>query len=137
MPNLFVKANLVKVVFGAAAVSLTLGAVQFASGHDLSVPLLSGKPTDVVNRADKADRASISSSATPMRTIAFRPGDLPETSVLVRIPLTREARQSARSPSPQPLQIRQSQGKPMVACEPVVSVLTEVAHKLQPGRCVT
>jgi hypothetical protein len=28
-------------------------------------------------------------------------------------------------------------GKTAVACEPVVSVLTEVAKLLQPGRCVT
>jgi len=25
----------------------------------------------------------------------------------------------------------------MVACEPVVSLLTEIARQLQPGRCVT
>jgi hypothetical protein len=25
----------------------------------------------------------------------------------------------------------------MVACEPVVSVLTDVVNRLQPGRCVT
>jgi hypothetical protein len=28
-------------------------------------------------------------------------------------------------------------GRTAVACEPVVSVLTEVAKLLQPGRCVT
>jgi hypothetical protein len=28
-------------------------------------------------------------------------------------------------------------GDRKVACEPVVSVLTEVAKQLQPGRCVT
>ena len=28
-------------------------------------------------------------------------------------------------------------GRRMVACEPVVSVLTEIAKTLQPGRCVT
>ena len=133
-PSLFTKPNLIKAVFGAAAVSLTLGAVQFASGHDLSVPLLSGKPGDTVNRAAKSDRAAIAATPAPTRTIGFRPGDLPETSVLVRIPLTREAREGARTPLP----IRSGQSaKPMVACEPVVSVLTEVARKLQPGRCVT
>ena len=57
MPSLFVKPGLIKIVFGVAAVSLTLGAVQFASGHDLSVPLLSGKPGETVNRAAKTDRA--------------------------------------------------------------------------------
>jgi hypothetical protein len=136
MPSLFVRSSLVRIIFGAAAVSLTLGAVQFASGHDLAVPLLSGKPVDTVNRADKADRAVIASSVAPTRTIAFRPGDLPDTSVLVRIPLTKVAREGARVPLPL-LRSGESQGKPMVACEPMVSVLTEVARKLQPGRCVT
>jgi len=138
--SLFVKTNLIKAVFGAAAVSLTLGAVQYASGHDLAVPVLSGTSGDTVNRAAKSDRvvksdrAVIAARPAPTRTIGFRPGDLPDTSVLVRIPLTREARQGVRQPSP----FRSGQGaKPMVACEPMVSVLTEVARKLQPGRCVT
>ena len=136
-PSLFVKPNLIKSFFAVAAVSLTVGAVQLASGHDLSVPLLSGKPGDTVNRAAKADRAVVAAPVLPTRTIGFRPFDLPDTSVLVRIPLTREARDTARAPLPiRPAQSSQN-AKPMVACEPVVSVLTEVARKLQPGRCVT
>lgn len=143
MPSLFkhivrrrlVKPNLTKIVFGVAAVSLTLGAVQFASGHDLSVPLLSGKPAESVNRAAKADRAVLAAPVTPTQTIGFRPGDLPDTSVLVRIPLAEQARETAHAPLMLPL--KSGQSKPMVACEPVVSVLTEVARKLQPGRCVT
>ena len=129
----FVRSGLIKIIFSAAAVSLTLGAVQFASGHDLSMPLLSGKPGEAVNRAAKADRANLATRTTQTQTIAFRPGDLPDTSVLVRIPLTKVARQTVRTPLP----IKSGQIKPMVACEPVVSVLTEVARKLQPGRCVT
>lgn len=136
MPSLVKPSFLVKIISCAAAVSLTLGAVQLASGHDLSVPLLSmsGKPADTVNRAAKADRSVVAAPATPTQTIAFRPGDLPDTSVLVRIPLTKEARSTAPRA---PLLIKSGQSKPMVACEPVVSVLTEVARKLQPGRCVT
>ncbi len=140
MPSLFskptlVSSGLIKTVCGVAAVSLTLGAVQFASGHDLAVTMLSGRPADAVNRAGKQDRAVVTAPAGATRTIAFRPFDLPDTSVLVRIPLTKEARETARAPLPLP--IRSGQSKPMVACEPVVSVLTEVARKLQPGRCVT
>ena len=137
MPSLFVKPGLIKIIFGVAAVSLTLGAVQFASGHDLSVPLLSGKPGETVNRAAKTDRAVVTVPATSTQTIAFRPGDLPGTSVLVRIPVTKEAREAARPRFLLPIKSGQDQSKPMIACEPVVSVLTEVAHKLQPGRCVT
>ena len=135
-----VRPRLVKMVFGAAAVSLTLGAVQFASGHDLGVPVavaakpIPANPGEAVNRAEKGDRAVVAGAATPSRTIGFRPGDLPATSVLVRIPLTTDARDAVRPPPP----IKSGQSsKPMVACEPVVSVLTEVARKLQPGRCVT
>ena len=130
MPSLFVKPTLIKLVLGAAALSVTVGAVQFASGHDLSVPLLAGNPADLVNRAAKSDRAALGAAVMPTRTIGFRPGDLPDTSVLVRIPLVRAAH------APPAIKSGQS-GKPMVACEPVVSVLTEVARKLQPGRCVT
>ncbi|WP_407176951.1 hypothetical protein [Bradyrhizobium sp. STM 3562] len=128
---------LVKGIFGAAAISLTLGAVQFASGHDLSAPLqaLSGNAGDGVNRAAKADRASVLVPSLPtMRTIAFRPAGLSATSVLVRIPVTVEAREAPRKPT---TLFRSTQQKPMVACEPMVSVLTEVAKRLQPGRCVT
>jgi hypothetical protein len=124
--------RLVIVVFGAAAASLALGAVQFASGHDLAMPLLSAK-SDGVNRAAKADRAAMTAATAPTQTIAFTPRDLAGTSVLVRIPRTTEAREAARPPLP----IKSGQSKTMVACEPVVSVLTEVARKLQPGRCVT
>ena len=34
-------------------------------------------------------------------------------------------------------QAKEPSRRQMVACEPVVSVLTEVAKQLQPGRCVT
>ena len=126
---------LVKGIFGAAAVSLTLGAVQFASGHDLANPLqaLSGHPDQTVNRAAKADRTVITTPARPTHTVSFQPIALTATSVLVRIPLMLEARETPRVP----LRLKSEQGKPMVACEPVVSVLTEVAKRLQPGRCVT
>ncbi|MGE5157549.1 MAG: hypothetical protein ACM3OF_05310 [Gemmatimonas sp.] len=125
---------LIKGILGAAAVSLTLGAVQFASGHDLAASLegLSAAPGNSVNRADKADRAAVlAASVLTTRTIAFRPAGIAATSVLVRIPATVTAREIKRTPP-----IKSTQQKPMVACEPVVSVLTDVAKRLQPGRCV-
>jgi hypothetical protein len=129
-----IKLGLIRIVLGAGAVSMTLGAVQFASGHDLAAPLSFGKVGNTVNRTDKTDRAVIAAPGTRTQTIAFRPGDLPGTSVLVRIPVTREARQAV--PPPFVVPMKSGQNKPMVACEPVVSVLTEVARRLQPGRCV-
>lgn len=127
---------LVKGIFAVAAVSLTLGAVQLASGHDLAASLqgLSASPVDSVNRAAKEDRAALLvPSLLTTRTIAFRPPGIPGTSVLIQIPARVEARQIKRTPP-----IKSSQQKSMAAaCEPVVSVLTDVAKRLQPGRCVT
>jgi hypothetical protein len=120
----------------AAAAVATLGAVQFASGHDLTVGLANpGKlGVEEVNRATKTDReavAVISSART--RTISIRVDRLPNTSIMVRIPLAQEARNAP----PSRLFIKAGERKPAVACEPSVSVLTEIAKQLQPGRCVT
>jgi hypothetical protein len=43
----------------------------------------------------------------------------------------------ARDRAPHSPLIKSGVGKPLVACEPSVSVLTEVAKHLEPGRCVT
>jgi hypothetical protein len=136
--KLLSKTFLSKGIFGAAAVTLTLGAVQLASGRDLSgvsqIPATSSPVTSSetgINRAAKADRAAgvLRSSAPQTRTISLRFNGLADTSVLVRVPVAQAAR-----PSPSLLT---GQGERKVACEPVVSVLTEVAKRLQPGRCVT
>lgn len=122
-------------IFGAVAVSLTFGAAQLASGLDLASiqqdPV--GTPDSAINRMVKADRAvGVAGTAAPTRTISIRLHGLPDTSVLVRIPVAQEARNRAPAPS-----LKWGDRKMAVACEPVVSVLTEVARQLQPGRCVT
>jgi len=66
-----------------------------------------------------------------MKTVSLRLNDLADTSVLLRIP----SAQVRTTKPPMPLQ-NQSR-KPTLACEPMVSMLTEVARFLQPGRCVT
>ncbi len=122
---------------GAAAVSLMLGAVQFASGHDLigERQIASNLPATSINRAAKADRITeVKPASVPTRTISLRLNDLAETSVLIRVPLTQVAR-DAKPPALLPAAT--PSGKPTIACEPMVSVLTEVAKLLQPGRCVT
>ena len=121
-------------VLGAVGVLATFGAAQLASGHDLTVGLgTAGTINEEVNRAEKTDRLAIASSPAPTRTIAIRVDRLPDTSILVRVPLGQEARSSAR-----PATIfTKEERKANVACEPVVSVLTEIAKRLQPGRCVT
>lgn len=132
--------HIAKGIFGAVAVSLVLGAVQFASGHDLTGrqtlgdTAMAGTPDSTINRATKADRVSgATGAAASTRTISLRLDSLADTSVLIRVPVAKEARNAPAAPA-----AAKSGGRKMtVACEPVVSVLTEVAKLLQPGRCVT
>ncbi len=63
--------------------------------------------------------------------------DLADTSALVRIALPRKADGNATKDRGSLLGKAQKPVKSIIACEPVVSVLSEVARLLQPGRCVT
>jgi hypothetical protein len=133
----------VSIGVSAIAVSLTFGAAQFAMGRDLSMnpqdrlqqsmeDLVTGEIA--INRSAKTDRAAgVPGSPPQSRTILLRPEGLPDTSVLVRIPMAQAARNGSSGPS-----LTKSPDRKMaVACEPMVSVLTDVAKLLQPGRCVT
>ncbi len=131
-------------IFGAVAIALTLGAVPLAAGRDLPGSLRDrlqdrlqnpwGTPVTGINRAAKADRAAgVARPDLSMRTISFQLNGLADTSVLVRVPVAQAARTGASAPS----LMKTGDGKPTFACEPAVSVLTEVAKLLQPGRCVT
>jgi hypothetical protein len=129
-------------ILGAIAVSLTCGAVQFALGRDLSglsgaIQQPSRDSATAVNRVAKADRAAVVAAAAQSQTISLRVAGLSDTSVLVRIPLAREGRSNPPANPPSRFLTKSSDRKLTVACEPVVSVLTEVAKLLQPGRCVT
>jgi hypothetical protein len=131
-------------ILGAIAVSLTLGAMPLA-GRDISggtggaqdtpgAQDASGTPATAINRAAKVDRAvRVASPATQTQTISLRLNGLSDTSFLVRIPVAQAARKGFSTPS----MIKSGDGKMAVACEPVVSVLTELAKRLEPGRCVT
>jgi hypothetical protein len=125
---------MLKGMLGAAAIVASFGAAQFASGEDLTVGMrTAGTPDQGVNRVSKADRAPIvAEPVASTQTVAFHVDRLPDTSILVRIPLNHEA----RSLVPAPSQLK-GERKATVACEPVVSVLTEIAKRLEPGRCVT
>jgi hypothetical protein len=86
-----------------------------------------------INRAAKSDRAAgVVGAAAPTRTISLRPQGVSDSSILIRIPMAQ-----ARNGSSAPALTRSGDRKMTVACEAVVSVLTEVARLLQPGRCVT
>ena len=128
-----------KGIFGALALGLTIGAVQLALAHDLigSKPAASAAPETGINRAAKADRATVPPSRGQTETISLRPDGLADTSVVLRIPVAREARNEARDRPAPPSMLKSGARKTTVACEPVVSVLTEVAKLLEPGRCLT
>ena len=75
-------------ILGAFAVSLTLGAVQLASGRDLSGVSqgLMASSEAGINRAAKSDRSSrVHGSAGQTHTISFRLDGLSDMSVLVRV----------------------------------------------------
>jgi hypothetical protein len=126
-------------IFGVLAVSLTFGAVQLAAGRDLAEkaqdPAASSEP---INRAAKTDRADGALAwAAPTRTISLRLDALADTSVLIRLPVKKETDKEARNNVPPPTVVKPQTRKRTVACEPPVSVLTEVAKRLEPGRCIT
>jgi hypothetical protein len=125
-------------ILGTLAVSLSLGAVQYASGGDLvglarQSTAVATTPQATINREAKADRADAPANGLKTRTISVSVDGLSDTSILVRVPV---ARKEARNTSPAPVLAKQPVAR-TVACEPVVSVLTEIAKQLQPGRCVT
>ncbi len=134
-------------ISGAIALVLISGAAQFALGRDLglspassrlsltdqSSPSSSSLPAGAtgVNRGAKADRTTGPVGAPALtRTVSLKLNGFSETTFLVRVPVAAST-PTASSPA------RPVVRKPVVACEPMVSVLTEVAKQLQPGRCVT
>jgi hypothetical protein len=133
-----------------AASAMLAGAVQLASGHDLASELptaqsdrgiLSDASTNV-NRAGKSDRAGSVAEAMPTRTVSIRLSAFAETSFLLRLPVTSAGARAGQVDPPQGSQIivkesERREAKRSIACEPSVSVLTEIAKRLQPGRCIT
>ncbi|HLJ00609.1 MAG TPA: hypothetical protein VKT76_12905 [Bradyrhizobium sp.] len=92
----------------------------------------SGDGSIKVNRGAKANRmAGPLGSPARTKTVQLRLEGLSNTSFLLRVPIANIDSPSSHSPN-QP-----AARKPMVACEPLVSILTEAARQLQPGRCVT
>jgi hypothetical protein len=133
-----------KAFSAALAITAGFGAVQFASGHDLigRRQLASTAPATVpaadINRAAKADRAALRAAPGQTDTITIRSVGLDDTSVVVRVPVVQAPVVQEKVPNrPAAPPAKPGTSKMTVACEPPVSVLTEVAKLLQPGRCVT
>ena len=141
-----VSSLVVGIVSGAAM----FGAIQYASGNDLSGSSLRGTLTErdtaipsasftpAVNRTAKGDRDTTPVKLDPGQTLSFHVHGLTDTSVLLRLagpaPKAQPDKPASTKATP-PVDIKPR--KATVACEPPVSMLTEVARTLQPGRCVT
>lgn len=99
--------------------------------------LITGAVGTVVNSESKADRVA-APVPQPLRTIAIRVEQLEDTSILVRVPADQaESKVPAASPNAPAAGKTKSQTLRTIACEPVVSALTDVAKLLEPGRCIT
>jgi hypothetical protein len=143
-------------VVGLVSGAAMFGAIQYASGNDLSGSSLRGTLTErdtaipspfaavtpAVNRTAKTDRDSAPANLDQGRTLSFQVYGLTDTSVLLRLAGTApksgsEKVQPEKPASTKAIPIDNKPRKATVACEPPVSMLTEVARSLQPGRCVT
>ena len=140
--------RLITGISGVLALSLISGAAELARGRDLSPivgnpapiaralwlsPALASEGTTTVNRGSKADRTTgpVGSPAST-RTLSLKLEAFADTTFVVRVPVAVANPRAVPAPS-KPLLRRPI----VVACEPAVSVLTDVAKRLQPGRCIT
>jgi hypothetical protein len=128
-----------KLGLGVLAGTLALGGVQFGMASDSLRPSdASLRPAGqdvaaMVNRSGKGDRDAVP-GGVPSATLSFSVNGLDATSIAMRLPL------AAREQAGDPVKVapaKAGRAKAMIACEPVVSPLTEVAKLLGPGRCVT
>jgi len=115
------------IILGMVGVSVAIDAIQLASGGDFGAT-----PQDqVINRIAKSDARA---SRGEIRQAGFR--GLSDASTFDSVPVsggqTGHNDQAARN-----VNKSMEPGKSMLACEAVVSILTEVARQLQPGRCIT
>jgi hypothetical protein len=134
------------------AAALTVAAAPFAMGGELPAWLvrsgivtaaepvpLGSDAVNLVERAGKSDRATVARSSVDSTTFSIQPNSLSNTSVLVRIVNYKSDRRigpATEKPATR-LQPAGKASKPRGACEAVVSMLTEVAKQLAPGRCIT
>lgn len=144
-------------ILGVVAGSLALGAVhlEVAAGNDLLGPMQRGdarlmettvssqvaNATPNVNRSLKGDRANATQPAEGI-TISFRVQGVDDTTIMMRVPVgdASDIGKEPAKPAKKPNTIGNGSSGPVkrqIACEPVVSVLTQVSKQLQPGRCVT
>src|SRR3954452_18185019 len=91
-------------ILGVLAVSVSLGAAQYASGSDLvglarQSTAVATAPEAAINRQAKADRANAPANALQTRTISVSVDAFPDPSILVR---GRVPRKNPRNSPPAP-----------------------------------
>lgn len=143
-----------KCALGLIAASLALGGVQFGMASDNGLARAirgdarlwqtdSLSIASAVNRSAKSDRAVALPAPMDTATLSFQLPGLTNMSVAMRLPSADASRLRPAAPTEVARTTSRDVGKTMVrrkttvACEPVVSVLTEVARQLEPGRCIT
>jgi hypothetical protein len=143
--------GIVKGIVGAMALTLAFGAVAWGRDMvkqgDAGALLSADASAAAINRSAKADRGvRPAGHAMQTQTYSLRLHSLSDTSVLIRVPVAMGAASEVRAPVAVEAHSRKAPSmlkKPgeakamMEACEPSVSVLTEVAKQLQPGRCIS
>jgi hypothetical protein len=131
----FLTATVAFAVFGGLHLEIASGQVRDRlAPNDARLQTGIALAAMAINREAKGDRSEISSSAAEGRTIIFQHPDLQSTTVALRLWETAGAKnrpvsKNGKAPADKPRQT--------VACEGVVSALTEVAKQLEAGRCVT
>jgi hypothetical protein len=142
-------------ISGVIVLTVISCAAQYALGRDLSPIAQGAMPIDqslppsftalaagtlAVNRGAKADRAVASAGSPALtRTVSLKLDGFSAMTFLLRVPLAVPSAVPLADDNPSSAvpSAKSATRRPMVACEPVVSVLTEVVKQLQPGRCLT
>jgi len=131
-------------VWSLIAASLALGGGQFEASS--GAVLADGeRPVQqqvdpkaavfLVNRSAKTSRDALVSREVKTVTVAFQMGNLKNTSVVMRLPVAEAPRR--RTIDNNPMKAKNKNRKTIIACEPIVSALTDAAKQLQPARCIT
>lgn len=132
-----------RAVLGTMVALLALSGVQFGMADvpgDAS--LRAPDAATAVNRIAKGDRSAVVKASMPSTTLAFQLLGLKQTTVAMRMTTGAvQLKTAADAPAVVPktnasrTPVTKS-SKTMIACELVVSPLTEIAKQLGPGRCL-
>jgi hypothetical protein len=132
----FLTATAALAVYGGLHLEIASGrALDRLAPNDARLQTGATVATTMINRGAKSDRSAASPNTAERRTIVFQHAELPSTTVALRLWETAGAAKTR--PTLKDGKVPASKPRQTVACEGMVSALTEVAKQLDPGRCVT